>query len=984
MSIAARRMQRAVQTEVGAPSLYTFGFEAGVAGATVAAGEAAAGDTPWTAVGIASGASMTYDGTHTAQGASACKLVSVADSVLLRWTTQSSYQGAYRYYVWWPSNPTQDMTIVWFGSDTSTKLFHIALSSSGALRGYIAGQVNSVFSSGNNELLLGTWVRIECAFSVNADDPANGAVRFAMYQGESTNAEVDSGWIGVNLGALPATILRVGKYGTTANTTTHWLDSVAYKPGALDLLGPTSSGGNSVPVANAGPDQSVTTGATVVLNGAGSYDSDGTISSYSWAQTAGTAVTLTNATSANPSFTAPASASTLTFSLTVTDNDGATSTADTVSIAVTPASSFVRQSSLAGSAAVGSRSYTIPGANTVFVATTGNDTSGSGTIGSPYQTLKKAATVAPANSTIIMRAGEYHEGGVWWRAEDATAQGNTTLGGIMFANNGVTVQNYPGEAVWFDGSVVVSGWTFDGTNWRKPFVTKFDHTQTHTRGQDSTSWPGGGGFVPTAYPNAADPEQVFYDGAQLTQVSDVGNLGPGKFCVEGAMYGGSGVDKNVFITTAYVMRDNPTGHEIRISNLSRLATVTKASITVRGIGIRRYAPALVDFGALYVSGPTSTDGFVMEHCIIEDISVLGVNQGASNAIYRYLTVRRCGQGGLSPKGQSDGSIIEYCLFDKNVYTRFNYGPDAGAIKLTAAWNYIIRHNRFIDTYGHALWFDVSCYQNSIYGNDFIRSYGHGIAYEISAKAYIVDNYFEDIGLSSDIRTPPSCNPIWISGSNNCQVWNNTVINSEILVKIAQDYRTPTAPNAIDRYGRDSSRPAAFYDGSNPAYEHNGQMTWTVTNVVVKNNILYNPTGMNDVSSVFVALHDDSNGVLRTKRNTIDFGIHTGGNLYNRLSSSGTPRFANGVTASGGVEIYSNMTGNATLYPGGASAPSWKTITGETGSVFVDNSDATTTSSYPYTVKSAVLSTITPQSLDSITAGRTERTPGQTHVGAWLE
>lgn len=983
MSFAARRFQRANQA-TAVNQAYMFGFEAGVVGATVAIGQAAAGDTPWTAVGIGSSASMTYDNTRSAHGTLSCKIVPDAESTATRWSLPNSTQGAFRYYIWWPSTPTQDITIAWFGSTTSTKIFNIVLSNTGAMRGYISGQVNSVFTTGNNDLPLNTWVRVECAFSINADDAANGALRFAMYTGESTTAIDDSGWIGANLGTQAMSVVRVGKYGTTDPTATHWLDSVVYAPGALDLLGPTSSGTNAPPVANAGPDQSVVTGSVVVLNGAGSYDPNGSIASYSWTQVSGTSVTLANANTANPSFTAPGTATTLVFSLTVTDNNGATSGADTVSVGVAPSSSFVRQSSLAGSDAVGSRSYSIPGSNTVFVATTGSDSTGAGTSGNPYKTLQKAATVAPANGTIILRGGEYHEGGVWWRAEDSVSQGNTTLAGVTFANNGVTVQNYPGETVWFDGSVVVSGWSFDGTNWRKPFVTKFDHTQTHSRGQDATSWPGGGAFVNASYPNAADPEQLFYDGTQLTQVSSVSNLGPGKFCVEGAMYGGSGVDKNVFVTTAYVMRDNPTGHQVRISDISRLATITKANMTIRGIGIRRYAPALVDFGALYVSGPSSTSGFTMEHCIIEDISILGINQGAANATYRYLTVRRCGQSGISPKGQSDGSLIEYCLFDKNVYTHFNYGPDAGAIKLTAVWNYTVRYNRFVDTYGHSLWYDVSCYLNNIYGNDFIRSYGHGIAYEISAKAYIVDNYFEDIGLSSDLRTPPNSNPIWISGSNNCEIWNNTVVNSEILVKIAQDYRTPTAPNAIDRYGRDSSRPAAFYDGSDSSYAHNGQMTWTVTNAVVKNNILYNATGNDDVNSVFVAIYDGANGTLRTKRNTIDFGIHTGGNLYNRLSSSDTPRFANGVTSSGGVEIYSNMTGNASIYPGGATAPSWKTITGETGSAFVDNSNATNTATYPYTIKPSVLSTITLQPLNSTTANRTGRTAGETHLGAWLE
>jgi hypothetical protein len=55
------------------------------------------------------------------------------------------------------------------------------------------------------------------------------------------------------------------------------------------------------------------------LNGTASHDADGSIASYAWTQTAGTTVTLGSATTAQPTFTAPAvvAVATLTFSLVV-------------------------------------------------------------------------------------------------------------------------------------------------------------------------------------------------------------------------------------------------------------------------------------------------------------------------------------------------------------------------------------------------------------------------------------------------------------------------------------------------------------------------------------------------------------------------------------------------------------------------------------------------------------------------------------------
>jgi choice-of-anchor A domain-containing protein len=123
---------------------------------------------------------------------------------------------------------------------------------------------------------------------------------------------------------------------------------------------------NRAPVVNAGPDQSVSEGDTVTLAGSAS-DPENHALSYSWQVVSGTgpAITLSDATSATPSF-ATSDDGVYTLRLTVTDSQGA-SASDTVVVTVgnvAPTASATGGSIDEGQTFSGTGSFVDPGADT--------------------------------------------------------------------------------------------------------------------------------------------------------------------------------------------------------------------------------------------------------------------------------------------------------------------------------------------------------------------------------------------------------------------------------------------------------------------------------------------------------------------------------------------------------------------------------------------------------------------------------------------
>ena len=142
-------------------------------------------------------------------------------------------------------------------------------------------------------------------------------------------------------------ILAATDAGKTLQVVAMYNDGFGDKTVTSTITGPVPAAPvttNQPPVANAGALQTVAIGATVTLDGSGSTDSDGTIQSYEWVHTSTdgvaptTAITVANGVTST--FTAPDAAADLdlVFTLTVTDDGGATNIntdTNTVTITVT-------------------------------------------------------------------------------------------------------------------------------------------------------------------------------------------------------------------------------------------------------------------------------------------------------------------------------------------------------------------------------------------------------------------------------------------------------------------------------------------------------------------------------------------------------------------------------------------------------------------------------------------------------------------------
>lgn len=259
-----------------------------------------------------------------------------------------------------------------------------------------------------------------------------------------------------------------------------------------------------------------------------------------------------------------------------------------------------------GSVPIGSASYSVPSDGTARYVSPSGSNSNSGTFASPWQTFEYAMANTASGGTVVLRAGTYHEGKTFVNSSSNTNAGYVA---ISTTNTNITIQNYPGEEVWFDGSTLVSGWTVSGsywyTNWTPLRRDLYTWAASYPPAVDDNNTTNGWGsldnsavgwtyvdYSDTTRACAGRPERVWrrIKGStdesawvQLTQVEYLADMTSDTF------YG------DAYTNRLYVSA-NPATYDIRITDKQTLFNSIGANTTVRGIGFRRYAPSLPQWG----------------------------------------------------------------------------------------------------------------------------------------------------------------------------------------------------------------------------------------------------------------------------------------------------------------------------------------------------------------------------------------------------
>lgn len=463
----------------------------------------------------------------------------------------------------------------------------------------------------------------------------------------------------------------------------------------------------------------------------------------------------------------------------------------------------------------------VPTSNVVFVSTTGNDTTGDGSLSRPFATIAHAVSVVNAEPegptwSVVIRGGVYREGE------------------ITVTRGSVRIQRYESEHVQLLGSVAQTGFTGAG-----PFSKVVTGVATARLEVDcADTFPGNPGVEDFGSRTAFSVTRA---GLPLRRVATGTAPAAGQYAYDPA-------------TDTLALGDAPDGIEVA----SRLyALRTKASnVTFSGLDVRGYATCAVNWsktvgadtfykGSLLVYKDAAADSMsVVRDCTIANNSGGGLAVANARGVRLWNSaIVNHGWDGVQG-GNSDGLIVYGSVISHNNVHRWDTTTDAG-MKLTHVKDGAVVDNLFEENVGQGFWCDQGCGATGLTNrfvvarNVFRRNTENGVMYEVSHQALIVSNVAHANGRAG----------IFLSGARNVQVWNNTAIDNCAAtdaylgnVSVVDDRRCvggdllPDGRPCTGTAGTDPVEPDV-YDHCEPSSRGDLANTCNAQGIVLMNNLI---------------------------------------------------------------------------------------------------------------------------------------------------
>lgn len=482
-----------------------------------------------------------------------------------------------------------------------------------------------------------------------------------------------------------------------------------------------------------------------------------------------------------------------------------------------------------GPTRVASAAAAAPGA--LYVSVHGSDRN-SGASQHPLRSIQAAINRAHAGGTVVVRPGRYHE--------------ELSISG----KDGLTLRAAKRGTVWVDGTSRVRRWQASGSTWvHRNWNHQFNASPTFSWNAPDNPNPNWG-FVNSAHPMAAHPDQVFVNGHSLRQVRSQARVRPGKFYVDYAA-------KKLYIGT------RPTGREVRASTLAKAMSIRSAGVKVIGINVRGFAPSVPSMGAITVERPH----VLLSHMLVRDMSTTGAFVMSTDDRLRHVSFRHNGLLGFMAT-HATGLRVSHVSAVNNNIERFNQSPAAGGAKIGRTTDVKISKSRFAHNHANGLWFDESSYRIQVVRSRMTDNSGHGISVEISGHALIAGNVIARNG----------GNGIKINDTNNLRLWNNTFVGNARPIAVLQDKR-------------DVNPGGSYHDPNLP-------LSFQIRHITVANNIVAAPGRGSDCG---LCVQD------YTRRFTAEaLDIHANGNVYQRSTARTPSRLVLWSRGSAGSALFSTI------------------------------------------------------------------------------